>query len=199
MVFQAAVHCYHLDVRVLLSGIKYNIPKLNTQNPIDLVVFDKLYNQNDIDNFIRAKIQNITKEYNVITINSDELDTSNDATDYIEGVSKHTVLGGTFDRLHVAHKLLLSEAALRATERVTVGVTDENMLHTKILWELIEDIEVRVRNVTDFLKDICPELNYNIVRIFNPFGPAIVDPSMELIVVSQETIRGGERINESKI
>lgn len=192
------MHCYHLDVRVLLSGIKYNIPKINTQNPIDLVIFDKLYNQSDIDNFIRAKIQNITKGYNVITVNSDELDTLNDISDDDEGVCKHTVLGGTFDRLHVAHKLLLSEAVLRATEKVTVGVTDESMVHSKILWELIEDIEVRVKNVTDFLKEICPELEYNIVPISDPFGPAIVDSTMGLIIVSRETVRGGEKINDSK-
>lgn len=196
---QAAVYCYHLDVKVLLSGIKYNIPKINTQNPIDLVVFDKIHSQTDIDNFIQAKIQNITKEYSVLTINSDDIDTSNDATDDNEGTVKHTVLGGTFDRLHVAHKLLLSEAALRATEKVTVGITDENMLHSKILWELIEDIEVRVKNVTDFLNDVCPELEYNIVPISDPFGPAIVDSTMDLIVVSKETIRGGEKINEIRL
>ncbi|XP_018576337.1 bifunctional coenzyme A synthase [Anoplophora glabripennis] len=196
---QAAAYCYHLDVKVLLSGIKYNIPKINTQSPIDLVVFDKIHSQSDIDNFIQAKIQNITKEYSVLTINSDELETSNDVTDGNETTYKHTVLGGTFDRLHVAHKLLLSEAALRATEKVTVGVTDENMLQSKILWELIEDIEVRVKNVTDFLNDICPELEYSVVPISDPFGPAIVDPTMELIVVSKETVRGGEKINEIRL
>jgi bifunctional ADP-heptose synthase (sugar kinase/adenylyltransferase) len=38
------------------------------------------------------------------------------------------VLGGTFDRLHVGHKILLSEAALRAKKRLVVGVTDVNMI-----------------------------------------------------------------------
>lgn len=38
------------------------------------------------------------------------------------------VLGGTFDRLHVGHKILLSEAALRAHKRLVVGVTDVNMI-----------------------------------------------------------------------
>lgn len=38
------------------------------------------------------------------------------------------VLGGTFDRLHVGHKILLSEAALRARKRLVVGVTDVNMI-----------------------------------------------------------------------
>lgn len=41
------------------------------------------------------------------------------------------VLGGTFDRLHVGHKILLSEAALRAQKRLVVGVTDVNMITSK--------------------------------------------------------------------
>lgn len=41
---------------------------------------------------------------------------------------ENVVLGGTFDRLHNGHKLLLSQAVLRATKSVTVGVTDINML-----------------------------------------------------------------------
>lgn len=42
------------------------------------------------------------------------------------------VLGGTFDRLHIGHKILLSEAALRAKRRVVVGVTDVNMIASKL-------------------------------------------------------------------
>lgn len=41
------------------------------------------------------------------------------------------VLGGTFDRLHIGHKILLSAAALRAKRRVVVGVTDVNMIASK--------------------------------------------------------------------
>lgn len=43
-------------------------------------------------------------------------------------IHNDVVLGGTFDRIHVGHKMLLSEAALRAKERVVVGVTDAKML-----------------------------------------------------------------------
>lgn len=40
----------------------------------------------------------------------------------------NVVLGGTFDRMHIGHKILLSEAALRANQRLVVGVTDVNMI-----------------------------------------------------------------------
>lgn len=69
----------------------------------------------------------------------------------------------------------------------------------KTLWELIQPIDIRIENVMNFLKDVCPELQYNVVPISDPFGPAITDPTMELIVVSAETLRGGLKINESII
>jgi hypothetical protein len=44
---------------------------------------------------------------------------------------EEVVLGGTFDRLHAGHKLLLSAAALCAQRRVLVGVTGAPMLLKK--------------------------------------------------------------------
>lgn len=43
------------------------------------------------------------------------------------------VLGGTFDRLHVGHKILLTESVLRSRKRVVVGVTDENMIRKGVV------------------------------------------------------------------
>lgn len=73
------------------------------------------------------------------------------------------------------------------------------MTHRKLLWELIEDIDVRIKNVSDFLKDICSEIQHNVVPISDIYGPTITDPTMEMIIVSDETIGGGEKINESKL
>lgn len=44
---------------------------------------------------------------------------------------ENVALGGTFDRLHNGHKILLSQAVLRATKHVTVGVTDVTMIQCK--------------------------------------------------------------------
>lgn len=43
----------------------------------------------------------------------------------------YVAVGGTFDRLHNGHKILLSQAALRASKHLTVGVTDVNMIQCK--------------------------------------------------------------------
>lgn len=66
----------------------------------------------------------------------------------------------------------------------------------KTLWELIEPIDKRIGVVQDFLKDICSELDINVVPISDPYGPTKTDPTMDLIVVSKETVRGGHKVNE---
>lgn len=65
----------------------------------------------------------MAKQYDVVVLNCAEKDFAPDkiVNSLDESVGKHVVLGGTFDRLHEAHKLLLSEAALRGTERITVS------------------------------------------------------------------------------
>ncbi len=50
----------------------------------------------------------------------------------LNGIVDHCVLGGTFDRLHAGHKVLLSEAVVLAKRQLTVGVTDGDMLKSEI-------------------------------------------------------------------
>lgn len=112
-----------MDVRVLVSGLKHDVPKIQTTKPIDVVIFDNSQPQSEIDNFITTRVENLAKKYDVVVLNSgDNTFTPNSNVEgFDETICKHVVLGGTFDRLHEAHKLLLSEAALRATEKITVS------------------------------------------------------------------------------
>lgn len=73
------------------------------------------------------------------------------------------------------------------------------MIHSKLLWEFIEDVNIRIKKVENFLNDICHEVVCNVVPISDIFGPTITDPSMEMIVVSEETIRGAQKINDSRL
>lgn len=198
---QAAKHCQHLDVRVLLSGLKQNFTPIQTKYPIEVVIFDKAYKKNDIDHFLSNRILNLAKNFKVHTIKSEmsgeeteKVETKENDKDNI--IVKHGVMGGTFDRLHMAHKLLLTELVLRSKEKVTIGVTDDNMIQDKVLSELIEDYEVRAENVRNFIKEICPDIECIIEPISDPFGPSIVDSTMDLLLVSKETEKGGLKVNE---
>ncbi|XP_050090438.1 bifunctional coenzyme A synthase [Anopheles aquasalis] len=116
--------------------------------------------------------------------------------DPAEECYRNVVLGGTFDRIHAGHKVLLTQAILMATERLVVGVTDGAMNRGKKLYELILPTEQRIATLEQLLGDIDPTLRYEVVPIVDPFGPTATDPNMDLIVVSTETARGGTKVNE---
>ena len=59
-------------------------------------------------------------------------------------------------RIHNGHRLLLSTSCLLTNSRIVVGVSDETLLVNKTLGELIEPLEVRMRNVAEFIDDIKP-------------------------------------------
>ena len=61
-----------------------------------------------------------------------------------------------YTRIHNGHRLLLSTSCLLTNSRIVVGVSDENLLVNKTLGELIEPLEVRMRNVAEFIEDIKP-------------------------------------------
>ena len=60
------------------------------------------------------------------------------------------VLGGTFDHFHIGHKKLL-EKAFAVGEKVTIGITHNQMVKDKWLSEAIEELEVRRKNLKEFL------------------------------------------------
>lgn len=53
-----------------------------------------------------------------------------------------------------------------------------------------------MRDVREFLNDIDNSINYEVVPISDPFGPTASDSDLDLIVVSDETMKGGQKVNE---
>jgi phosphopantetheine adenylyltransferase len=67
-------------------------------------------------------------------------------------------MGGTFDRLHNGHKIMLSEAVLLTRNQLLIGTTSETMLKRKKLAELIQSFELRCESVHKFLNHVNPNL-----------------------------------------
>ena len=78
----------------------------------------------------------------------------NDDEDKVGKIYNHVVLGGTFDRIHPGHKILLSTALLRCETRVTVGVTSSALLTKKLLPELIQPVQDRIDGVKRFISEV---------------------------------------------
>lgn len=50
----------------------------------------------------------------------------------------------------------------------------------KKLWELIEPVEQRIKNVLRFLKDVNPDLEYNVFPLQDIYGPTKDDPKFQV-------------------
>lgn len=139
--------CDQLDVIVIVGNLRDNSKwhaTSMTLKPVDILLFD-----NGISNDETTKFMDCYNTKNVIEFSkthdhdknndnaskSQNVDNDSNLDDIVEGDS--VVLGGTFDRLHVGHKLLLTEAVLRAKKRVVVGVTDVNMIQSMNIANLI--------------------------------------------------------------
>ncbi|GFZ46183.1 hypothetical protein JCM24511_04430 [Saitozyma sp. JCM 24511] len=150
-------------------------------------------------------------------------------------------LGGTFDHLHAAHKLLLQLALFLATRKLIVGVMADKTLASKSNARLVEPIERRIGAVEEFLlrcgavrprasptrtptstpvgklvdgitggdgrfglsggpkpdADVSAVV-MDVVEIQDAFGPTAYDPDIQALVVSRETLSGGQKVNSTR-
>ena len=119
-----------------------------------------------------------------------------------DGVMESVSVGGTFDRLHAGHRLLLA-AAMRAVKpggTLYVGVTSSELLANKSYGEYVESYEARAASVGAFLAACDPTGTVD-VRV----GPLDKNPplaatvrEMRGLVISKETIAGAEALNDMR-
>lgn len=67
-----------------------------------------------------------------------------------------------------------------------------------MLKELIEPYSLRVERLQEFLQDVKPLIQVEIVPLEDPYGISVADPHLECIVVSEETKKGGEAVNKKR-
>ncbi|CAG8539608.1 7573_t:CDS:2 [Paraglomus brasilianum] len=107
-------------------------------------------------------------------------------------------VGGTFDHLHSGHKILLTMSVWITKKKLICGVTGENMLTNKKYREVMESLDTRIENVQKFLNKIKRGLTYEVVPIYDIYGPTATDPEIEALVVSKETLEGANLINKER-
>lgn len=144
-----------LDVRVLLTAMKNSSCSIiDTKRPVELVIFDRACGKTEADTFMRDRLGNASTGCKFMVMGNEAdlafLDTDRCSPEQNDvRVCNSVVLGGTFDRLHEGHKILLSEALLRCTDKLTVGVTDTNMLTGRDSSE-IRILKVKQKNAAKF-------------------------------------------------
>jgi pantetheine-phosphate adenylyltransferase len=103
-------------------------------------------------------------------------------------------VGGTFDILHVGHELLLNRA-FELGETVFIGVTGDQLVLRLHKSHEVRSFVARNRDLRRFLR-LRGWLNRaRIIELKDPFGPAASKKRLEALVVSEETLSNGTRIN----
>jgi len=105
-------------------------------------------------------------------------------------------VGGTFDPVHDGH-VALFERGLELGD-LTVGLTsDELARQTRLTERHVRPFEERR---ADLERELAPladayDRSYEVRKLREPTGIA-VEPQFDALVISPETVEGGERINE---
>jgi phosphopantetheine adenylyltransferase len=98
---------------------------------------------------------------------------------------RNVILGGSFDKLHKGHKLLLKHA-LKLSSRIKIGLVKDEMLKNKLLSSKIENFNLRKNKIIGFLKKIRKNVHIDIVPLSDPYGPSIEDNTITDIITLQE-------------
>ncbi|CEP64997.1 putative pantetheine-phosphate adenylyltransferase LALA0_S16e00320g [Lachancea lanzarotensis] len=158
-------------------------------------VWDMLLVSTDVsiaDAYKYKKLQNVDLTGRTTIISGETLSTKENEDADLYSVS---ALGGTFDHLHDGHKILLSIAAFLTSQRLIVGVADQELLNNKKFAKYLESFEVRARNVEEFVARVKPSLRLEIVALRDVCGPTGAVPEIQSLIVSRETEAGGKTVN----
>ena len=152
-----------------------------------------------------SKLDNVLGAHEGYTVPTADLDLGSIATPLgestassSEGGYPKTALGGTFDHLHAAHKLLLHLALFLTTNKLIVGVMTPSLLKSKSNAQLLQPLDERIRTTKDFLSRQGTGVELDVVEIHDPFGPTAWDGHIQALVVSKETVSGGEAVNKKR-
>ena len=103
-------------------------------------------------------------------------------------------LGGTFDILHKGHLALLQKG-FSISSKVIIGLTSDE-LATKKGKNLLHDYFERYHTLESMIKKNFPNSQFEISKLNNDFGPAVLEKEVEALVVSEETIGQGQILNK---
>lgn len=101
------------------------------------------------------------------------------------------LVGGTFDRLHAGHRLLL-DAAVRSANRVEIHVTSDAMADQKSV--NMQSFETRRDELLNWVEIHAPR-RVSVYELTDRHGPAPSHSSADCIVATPETTGECERIN----
>jgi pantetheine-phosphate adenylyltransferase len=105
-------------------------------------------------------------------------------------------MGGTFDIIHDGHMELLSKA-FSISNKTIIGLTSDE-LAVKKGKNLLKNYHQRFESLKSVIEKKFPESSYEISKLENDFGPAVIEGSVQALIVSEETNAKGLLLNQMR-
>ncbi len=102
--------------------------------------------------------------------------------------------GGTFDIIHKGHLTLLSHA-FDIADKVIIGVTSDEFAAKKGKIPT-NKYDQRFENLRSVILKEFPDTTFEISKLENDFGPAVLEKGVKALIVSDETSNQGAILNE---
>ena len=106
-------------------------------------------------------------------------------------------MGGTFDIIHDGHMALLNKS-FSISSKVIIGLSSDQ-LATKRGKNLTSDYPKRLSLLKSVIEKNFSNYSYEISKLENDFGPAIIEGSVKALIVSEETSDKGLYLNELRV
>eukprot|EP00770_Monocercomonoides_exilis_P011676 MONOS_11620.1-p1 / transcript=MONOS_11620.1 / gene=MONOS_11620 / organism=Monocercomonoides_exilis_PA203 / gene_product=Putative pantetheine-phosphate adenylyltransferase / transcript_product=Putative pantetheine-phosphate adenylyltransferase / location=Mono_scaffold00593:34406-35202(+) / protein_length=246 / sequence_SO=supercontig / SO=protein_coding / is_pseudo=false len=114
--------------------------------------------------------------------------TKSEQSEYPYRMFSYVAVGGTFDRLHPGHFLLLTISAFVARDHLHIGLSGPALLQKKQNASLLQPYSMRRERIIRFVYQIAPSLHVEVSQLFDPVGPVGGEiEGIECLVVSEET------------
>jgi pantetheine-phosphate adenylyltransferase len=106
---------------------------------------------------------------------------------------KIVALGGTFDLIHRGHIELLRKG-FSISSKVIIGLTSDEFAQKKGK-KLMNEYLQRYKTLEAIITKNFPNTKYEISKLENDFGPAVLEKDVEALVLSEETSFQGKELN----
>jgi len=101
--------------------------------------------------------------------------------------------GGTFDIIHIGHIALLSKA-FELSSKVIIGLTSDELVK-KMRKNCENNYSKRYESLEAIIKKNFSNSSYEISKLENDFGPAVLEGKVEALIASEETSNKGGILN----
>ncbi|MBA0908880.1 MAG: pantetheine-phosphate adenylyltransferase [Nitrosarchaeum sp.] len=103
-------------------------------------------------------------------------------------------MGGTFDIVHKGHIVLLSKA-FSISSKVIIGLTSDELAQKRGK-KTLNNYHKRNETLISTIKTNFPNHSFQITKLDDDFGPAVLEENIDALIVSDETENQGKILNQ---